>query len=121
MLGILALIAVFISAYYAYKTANGTGRSGPLWALATLGVGLGCQIVLPVLVGLILGIVYVVTGTPVSDLQQKIAGITMIISFVALFLSFVGIWLVLRHISKIPEDRPGTPIPPPPPTFGGGE
>ena len=120
MLGVIALIAVFVAAYFAYKTATDNGRSGPLWALATIGVGFGFQIVIPILIGIILGIVYVMTGTPVDQLQEKITGPATIVGFVMLFLSFVGIWLILKHVAKLPEDAPVERVPPPP-TFGQNE
>lgn len=116
MLGIIALIGVFIAAYFAYKTAVSTGRSGPIWALITLAVGLGFQIVLPVLIGIIMGIVFVATGTPVDQIPEKIQGPAAFIGLPMLILSVVGIWLILRHISRLPEDKPAGQ-PPPPPTF----
>lgn len=114
MLGIIALIGVFAAAFFAYKTATGNGRSGPLWALATLGVGLGFQIVMPVVVGIILAVVYMSMGTPPERLQEEITGPATIIGIVGLLLSFVGIWLILRQVSKLPADEPMTNLPPPP-------
>ena len=117
MLGVIALVAVMIAAYFAYKTANDNGRSGPLWALATIGVGFGFQIAIPLFIGIILGVVYVSTGTPVDQLQERIGGVASIIGMVMLFLSFIGVWLILRHVAKLPEDVPIEKLPPPP-TFG---
>jgi hypothetical protein len=114
MLGVIALIAVIVAAYFAYKTANDNGRSGPLWALATIGIGFGLQIVVPILIGIILGVIYVMMGTPVDQLQEQISGPATIIGFISIFLSFVGIWLVLRHVAKLPEDPPVERVPPPP-------
>ena len=120
MLGIIAFIAVFVAAYFAYKTASGNGRNGPLWALATLGVGFGFQIIIPILIGIVLGIIYISMGTPVDKLQAQISGPATIIGFVMLFLSFIGIWLILRHVAKLPEDAPVERVPPPP-TFDQSE
>jgi hypothetical protein len=119
MIGILGFIAVFIVAYFAYKTANGTGRNGVLWALAALGVGFGFQIVLPIVIGIVMAFAYMAMGTPVDRIPEQITGPATIIGFVMLFLSFVGLWLILRHVSKFPEDPPAANAPPPPPTFEG--
>lgn len=120
MIGIIALISVFVAAYFAYKTANDTGRSGPLWALATLGVGLGLQIVVPTLMGVVLAVIYMALGTPVDQLQDAITGPASVIGLVALVLSFVGIWLILKHVSKLPEETASESVPPPP-RFDQGE
>ena len=116
MLAIAGLIAVFVATYFTYKTAKSTGRN-PLWALATLGVGLGFQLIIPLFIGIILGIVYVAGGTPVDTLQNAIAGVSMIIGIVCLVLSFIGMGLIVRHVSTYPEDGDEIHIPPPP-TFG---
>lgn len=114
MLGVIGLVAVIVGAYFAYKTANDNGRSGPLWAFITIAIGLGFQLVIPVLIGMVIGIVYVASGTPVDELQDKITGPTLVIGIIAIVSSFVGIGLVLRHVSKLPEDDPAENLPPPP-------
>ena len=74
MITILALIAVFVAAYYVAKTAKDTGRNVVLWALLTLGVGLGFQLVIPVVVTLIVAIVLLATGTPQNLEPYKCEG-----------------------------------------------
>lgn len=103
--------------FFAFKTAKDNGRNGPLWALAALGIGFGFQIVIPVLVGVILALIYMAMGTSVDQLEEQITTPATILGFACLFLSFIGIWLVLRHVAKLPEDEPVN-ILPPPPTFG---
>ena len=120
MIGILAFIAIFIAAYFAYKTANDTGRSGPLWVLATLGIGIGIQIALPILIGIIMAAVYLMTGVPAERIAEKITGPLAIVGFISLPLSLIGIWMILRHVSKLPKDEPVI-APPPPPTFGSND
>lgn len=114
MISILGFIIIFIVAYFAYKTANDNGRSGPLWALAILGVGFGLQLVLPLALGIVLGIVYVLQGMPVEQIEEEILGPATIISVVALFISLVVMGLILRHVAKLPEDEAIEQIPPPP-------
>ncbi len=117
MLSILGFIAVFIAAYFVYKTAKDTGRNAVGWALLTLAVGFGVQIILPLFIGIILGVAMMTSGSSVTEIQESIAPAAMIIGIVCLILSFVGIWFIMRHISKLPEDESFAP--PPPPTFDG--
>ena len=114
MIGIIALIAVIIAAVFAYRTAPETGRSAPLWALATLGVGCGLQIVFPMIVGVILALIFLWSGSPIEQLKEKVEAPAGIIGFIFLFPSAIGIWLILRHVSKLPEERPIEQVPPPP-------
>ena len=88
--------------------------------LPSLGVGLGFQIVVPLLFGLILGVVFLLTGTPADQLAERINGPASIIGIAMLFFSFIGIWLILRHVAKLPEDEPIERVPPPP-TFDQNE
>ncbi len=120
MIPLLCLIAVIVATYLVAKTAKDTGRNAVLWGLMTLGVGLGFQLVIPMLIGIILGVVLILTGTPVDQIEGALSsGELSIIGILCLFLSFIGIWLIMKQVSKIPED--GKPIlvspPPPPPTF----
>jgi hypothetical protein len=114
MIGIIALIGVIIAAVFAYRTARDTGRSGALWALAILGVGFGFQIFVPMIVGVVLALFFLWSGSPVEQLQEKVEAPAGIIGFIFLFLSAIGIWLVLRHLSKLPEEPPIERVPPPP-------
>jgi len=120
MLSILALVAMIVAAYQVYKTASGNGHSGVLWAGIALAVGIGFQLVIPILIGLVLGVIYISTGTPVEELQNKINGPAMVIGIITIALSFFGVWLVYRHVSKIPDDAAVDHVPPPP-TFDGNE
>ena len=114
MIGILALIVVIVAAVFAYRTANDNGRSGPLWALAALGAGFGLQIVIPMIIGIILALIYLAKGVPVEELAERVSGPSTAVAFVMWFLSFVGLWLILRYISKPIEEKPMEVIPPPP-------
>jgi len=113
MLTIIGLIFVIVATFFTYKTAKTNGRTG-LWALATFGIGIALQIVLPVLVGIIVAVYYVAMGLPTEDLSRSIEGAALSLGFVALILSFVGMFLVLRHVIQ-PLDEPLDLLPPPPP------
>jgi len=118
MLSILGFIAVFIAAYFIYKTAKDTGRNAVGWALLTFAVGFGLQIIFPIIIVIIIAVVMRVSGKPFTKIEQLPWSVDTIISLTGLAVSFVGIWVIMRHISKIPED--GTFISPPsPPTFDG--
>jgi hypothetical protein len=109
---------MIVMTYQTYKTARDNGRNGGLWALATLGVGIALQFVIPLIIGVVLGIILVMQGTsdPV-ELQSKIIGPANIFGIVCLVLSIVGMWLIFKHVSKVPG-VPIAEVPPPPPEFG---
>lgn len=114
MIGLIALIGVIVAAVFAYRTARDNGRNGPLWALATLGVGFLFQIVIPMIVGLVLAVIFLSSGGATEQIQEKVETPAGIVGFISIFLSVVGIWLILRHVSKLPVQRPIENVPPPP-------
>ena len=105
MLGIAAII---ICTVLAFKTARDYGRSGPLWALITFGIGAGIQWVLGFLIGLALGIVYLMSGTSPNEIQSKIAGPAYVIGFGTLILSVVVMLFILKYLGRV---REGAEIP----------
>ena len=120
MLFIAGIVAIVVFTYQAYKTANGTGRNPVVWAAATAAIGIGLQFIIPFLIGLVLAVYYIATGTPVERLETEIFGLATILTLVCLVLSIVGMMLVMKHVSKISDDGSDTMAPPPPPTFGAG-
>ena len=120
MMGLIALIGVIVAAVFAYRTAKNNGRNGPFWALAMLGVGFVFQIVVPMIVGLVLAVIFLFSGGATEEVIEKVETPAGIIGFVSVFLSAVGIWLILRHVSKPPKERPRENVPPPP-TFHGND
>lgn len=118
MLSILGLVAVIIATYHAYKSAKDTERNAIGWALLTFGVGFGIQIVIPVIIGIVIAIVMLASGNSIVEVEGFAQSVSTIIGIVCLFLSFIGIWFILRYVSKIPEYDASMP-PPPPPTFDG--
>jgi hypothetical protein len=119
MIGILALVAVIVFSVQVYKTANGTGRNGALWALLTGVVGFGFQLVVPIMIGLLLGIYYLATGSSPEEMEMAVNGWAGIIGLPCLVLSIVSVFLIMKHVSKIPDEPAmASAPPPPPPTFG---
>ncbi|HUR97199.1 MAG TPA: DUF973 family protein [Pyrinomonadaceae bacterium] len=117
MLSILGIVAIVVFTIQVYKTAARTERNAPLWAIATAGIGIGIQFVLPVIIGMLLGIYYISSGTPVEELQAEIGGIASVIGVVGIVLSIVGMWLVMKRVSTVRDDFPNPTAPPPPPRF----
>ena len=118
MLSILGLVAVIVATYHVYKTARDTERNAVGWAVATFVVGFGIQIILPIFIGFAIALVMTVSGSSVMEIQESVQGIATIIGIAGLLLSFLGIWLIMRRVSKIPENA-FAPPPPAPPTFDG--
>jgi uncharacterized membrane protein len=116
MLTILGLVGVVVATYFVYKTAKDTGRNAAVWGLLTFAVGFGIQIIVPLLIGVIIGIIKVSSGSTVEEIQRDIQSPAIIIGIVCLVLSFAGIALIIRHVSKIPEEK-SVIMPPSPPDF----
>ena len=118
MLTIIALIAVVIFTVQVYKTAKGTGRNAPLWALLTAIVGFGLELVIPILLGVILAVVYLAMGTPPEELQTAILGPAAVIGIICLIAGIVGMVLIAKHVATVPDEPPlSVQAPPPPPRF----
>lgn len=120
MLSILGIIAVIVAAYHIYKTAKDTERSAVGWALLTLGVGFGMQLILPMIIGIIMAVFLTASGSSAMEIQNSINDVALFIGIGGLAASFIGIWLIMRHVSKIPDEKPFT-APPSPPTFNGNQ
>lgn len=118
MLSILGLVAVIVATYHVYKTAKDTGRNAVGWAFLTFGVGFGSQIILPLMTGIIIALVMTASGNSITKIQEFVDSIALIIGIVCLAASLFGIWLIMRHVSKIPDSDSFIP-PPSPPTFDG--
>lgn len=114
---ILGMAAIVVVAVLTFRTARDYGRNAALWTLAAIGCGLGFQFVVPFFIGVVLGFVLVVTGTKLDEIPQKLGDWVIAINLACLLLSFIAMWLVLRLVSRIPEDEPVAAWPPPPPTF----
>ena len=123
MLSIVGIVAIVVMTIQAYKTAAGTERNAPLWAGLTAVIGIGIQFVLPVMIGIGFGIYLAASGTSTDDLGGGYYGLFTVIGLAGIVLSLVGMWLVIRHVSNVPDDDPAiaSPPPPPPPTFGGNQ
>ncbi len=118
MLFIGGIIAIVVFTIQVFKTAQGTGRNAPLWAVLTAAIGIGFQFVIPIFLGIVLAVYYLATGSPTESLERDIQGPATIIGVVSIILSIVGMVLVSKHVSKVIDVPVGSvDAPPPPPTF----
>lgn len=119
MLSIIGLIILVVASIQAYKAAKDYGRNGVAWALITFGIGFGIQLVIPFIFGLVYGIVLAAGGmTSPQQMQEAIMIPAVIVSIVCIVLSVVAVFLVLRHLSKLPEEKSFMSPPQPPENFG---
>ena len=118
MLSIIGLITVFIAAYFIYRTAGDTNRNALGWALLTLAVGFGLQIVLPLVIVIVIAATMMIAGKPLKSMDDLPWSTDIIITLVGLAASFVGILLIMRRVS-IFWDEETSLAPPAPPTFDG--
>jgi hypothetical protein len=89
-----------------------------LWVFIVLGVGFGLQIVIPMIIVIIIGVIMIVNGSTPEQMQEAINGYTVFLNLIFIVLSFVGIFLILGYLSSIPDKNISTSIlPPPPPGF----
>lgn len=119
ILQILAFAVLVVISYFVFKTARDYGRNPALWTILTVGVGIFFQFVLPFLIGIVLAIVWIASGTPPERLQVDLETPLILIGLVSLGLSFVAMFVVLKYVSRIPDESPIDDIPPPPPSFEG--
>lgn len=119
MLSIIGLIILIVVTVQAYKAAKSYGRNAVAWAFITFGVGFGIQIIIPLIFGIIYGIVIAAGGGTASpqQLQRDIMIPALVVSVVCIVLSIVAVLLILRYLSKVPEEKSFTPPPQPPENF----
>jgi hypothetical protein len=118
MLFIGGIVAIVVFTIQVYKTASGTGRNAPVWAIITALVGVTFQFVIPIFLGIVLALYYIFAGSPIETIEADLQGPSTIIGIVCLILSIVGMVLVSKHVSKVVDVPVGSPTqPPPPPRF----
>lgn len=105
MLGIAAIIVCVV---LAFKTARDYGRNPFLWAVITFSVGFGIQYVLTFVVGLVLGVVWMLGGSTQEQIQMAIQGPAFFITIGATILSVIAMIVVLKYLSRV---REGVDIP----------
>ena len=117
MLGLFGLIFVIVAPFLIYRTAKQNGRNAIFWALLSLAVGIGIQIVIPLIIGTVIAIVMFAQGSSESEIQKALETPAIIIGIVTLFLSVGGVLLIMRHVNKVPEQETFINPPAPPTDF----
>ena len=117
MLSILGIVVIIVATYQVYRTARDTGRNPALWAIITFVAGAGIQIVLPIIAVMIFAVYLLASGTPEAGLQEAASTPATIIGLLCLLLSFVAVWIILRVVSKRPEEKSFISPPTPPTNF----
>src|SRR5262245_52340419 len=121
LLYLFGAAATLVATYFIFRTANENGRSGVLWALVGLAAGFGFQIVMPVIVAIVLGIGFILSGTPQSQIAEKLDCPSTLAFYVCWVLSFVMLFLVLKFVANQREFDSLSDVNsgevPPPPTF----
>jgi amino acid permease len=105
MLSILGIVALIVFPIQVYKTANGTGRSGALWALLTATIGVTIQFLIPIFIGVAMVIYYMALGDRLEEFPEPFFGFEVMFGLFFLFASIAGMWLVMRHVSKVPSEK----------------
>lgn len=107
---ILAIIFVVLG----YQRAKAVGKNGFLWAVIAGVAFIGTQLVVGVGIGAALAIYAEMTGSGADSLVETgWFGINL----VAIALSILVAWGVLKIIDRRPTAPEPMPPPPPPPTF----
>lgn len=123
MLGVvfalLGIVAIVIFAVQVYKAAAEYGRNAPLWTILTVIIGFVFQYILPLVVGIGWGIYLLISGGSIENIETSAFGLIFVVEVLCWALSFVGMFLVMKHVSQIPDDPLVSILapPPPPPRF----
>lgn len=113
MVGILGLIFVIVAPFFIYRTAKQNGHKPFFWALTAFGLGFGVQLIIPLLFGIMFGVIFTVAGRSVEEIREMAIGPASVVSLICLVLSVVSVFMIMRKVSAISEDKSFTPPPPP--------
>ena len=114
MINIFGIVLLIVFTVFAYRTAKDYGRNAIGWAAITFAVGFFVQIILPIVLVIIIGIAMLWSGSTPEQMQQDVPAFS--VTLLGIFLSIVAAMLILRYVSKIPDEPTVDNQPPPPPT-----
>lgn len=100
----LGFAAIIICVVLAFKTARDYGRNPFLWAFITFCAGFGFQFVLPLVIGIVLGIIWMIGGAGPDEIQSKIQGPAFFISLGTIALSIIAMLMILKFLSRVRDD-----------------
>jgi chromate transport protein ChrA len=116
-LSIIGIVFVIVATYFVYKNANDYGRNAPLWAVITFFVGIGLQWVFPIIMVILLGIILLLTGSSQMQVESSLMFYAGFVGIGSLVLSAVAVLLILKFVSKMPEEKSFVKPPSPPIEF----
>lgn len=117
MLTILGLVLVVVSTILIYRSAKQNGHNAILWTAISALAGVGLQLIIPIIAGIIIAAFGISAGKSLAQIQDEMIGPGIVIGIICLILNIVVVILIIKKISLIAEEKPVTPPPPPPPNF----
>jgi len=122
MLAIFGLALIVIISAVTRGMVKDSGRKPGRWVLAVIAIGLGFQYVVPITIGAIVGIVFAAQGKNAQQIIAILSGPAIVVNIICIFLSVIGMMLVLRGAIVLSTKQPAElPSPPPPPKFDGSD
>jgi hypothetical protein len=115
-LTILGIAFVVIVTFFVHKNAVDYGRNAIIWALITFFTGITLQWLIPIVFMVFLMFFWTLTGSSLSEAQDTLRDYSFLISIGGLILSVIMLFLILKIVSKMPEEKDFNK-PPLPPTF----
>lgn len=100
----IGFIAIIVCIVFAFKTARDYGRNPFLWAFIIFCVGFGFQLVLPLVIGIVLGAIWMIGGTSPNEIQSKIEGPSFIIGIGTTILSIIAMLFILKFLGRVRDD-----------------
>ena len=97
------LIALIVCVVLAFKAARDYGRNPFLWAFITFCVGLGTQLMLSLVSGVVIGLVLLLMGYSAGQIPVVIDGLSLFISIGLTILSIGAMLFVIKMISSVPD------------------
>ncbi len=109
------MILAILFAYFGYKKGNESGRNGIVWAFILLGIYLGTQF----LVGILVGIFALIGETTLGWTGDIFTDYEILVNITAIIAAIGGSMLVLKYLDSNSLIENTVEDPPPPPEFNG--
>lgn len=117
MLFIVGLVGIVVFTIQVYKTAAGTGRNAGGWAALTAAIGILLQLIIPIFIGVFIGLYYTLLNGGTEGIPDWVTTFATAVGIGGIILSFVGMYLIMRHVMVVPESSGKLANVPPPPEF----
>ena len=100
-MGYIGLIVLVIAPFYIYRSARENGHNPWLWTLLAIGAGVGLQIILPFLIGMLLVALMTGAGRLPSDMDESMRNYSFFIGMLSLALSLTAFLLISQYVSQV--------------------